>query len=170
QDLLYRLDIIRLRIPPLRERAEDIVPLALFFFGEYARKYNRPTPELEKQAVRMLESYPWPGNVRELKNLAERVMIRHRDCQMITEELLRREGLGEVETPAKEVSPLIMNFEESASLEEIEKKAIINALERVGWVQSEAAKLLQISPDRMHTRIKKYGLHHPSWRIHRSNK
>ncbi|MBN2328316.1 MAG: sigma-54-dependent Fis family transcriptional regulator [Candidatus Omnitrophica bacterium] len=169
QDLLYRLDIIRLRIPPLRERAEDIIPLAQYFFGEYARRYNRPTPEFGAPAVKMLECHPWPGNVRELKNLAERVIIRHRDCRTITEDLLRREGLGE-EAPAKEPTPPSMNFEDNLSLEEIEKQAIISALERVGWVQSEAAKLLQISPDRMHTRIKKYGLNHPSWRIHRSNK
>jgi len=167
QDLLYRLDIIRLDIPPLRERKEDIYPLAVHFFERYAGKYRRPAPKISDPARVLLESYPWPGNVRELKNLVERVVIRHRDCERVDERILQREGLA-----ADKESGESFGLESDAdpglfSLEEIEKRAIVAALERSGWVQSDAAKLLRISADRMHARIKKFGLHHPSWRGHR---
>ena len=170
QDLLYRLDIIRLNIPPLRERPEEILPLTQHFFEQYANKYRRAAPEIAEPARKLLESYSWPGNVRELKNLVERIVIRNRDCPLIDEEMLRREGLQEDAAKAGPAPP--QEFEghegdEFLSLEEIERNAIVAALERTGWVQSEAAKLLKISPDRMHTRIKKYGIHHPSWRTHK---
>ncbi len=164
QDLLYRLDIIRLRIPPLRERVDDILPLARYYLEEYARKYRRPVPEITEAARGMLIEYPWPGNVRELKNLVERIILRHRNRETIDTELLHGEGLAS--PPRMAPSPWIPGTagEGLMPLSEIEKRAIIAALEKADWVQSEAAKLLEISPDRMHARIKKYGLHHPSWR------
>ena len=166
QDLLYRLDIIRLVIPPLRERKNDIIPLAHHFFASYARKYRRPAPELTPDAKELLLHYSYPGNVRELKNLVERMVIRHRECLQVTAELLRREGL----LPDIQVS--IGDGDENGgddlpSLEEMEKQHILTALERSNWVQSEAARLLKISPDRMNNRVKKYGIHHPSWRTHK---
>lgn len=169
QDLLYRLDIIRLRIPPLRERVEDIVPLAEYFFGEYAHKYNRQNPEISPSSVKILQDYPWPGNVRELKNLAERVIIRHRDCATVDGDLLRREGLTESVSSIDDRSSFA-DVPELLPLEEIERRAIVSALERSDWIQSEAAKILQISSDRMHSRIKKFGISHPSWRTYRSSK
>lgn len=159
QDLLYRIDIIRLDIPPLRERKEEILPLARFFLDAYASKYRRPVPECDAESLRVLESSPWPGNVRELKNLMERIIIRHRDCTIITASLLAAEGYG-TDQPRTTTAP--------TSLEDIEKQAIIDALEATNWVQSEAAKRLQISADRIHARIKKYGLSHPTWRTHKS--
>lgn len=162
QDLLYRLDIIRIVIPPLRERVEEILPLVRHFFEEYARKYRRLVPEITPEAQELLKAYAWPGNVRELKNLVERIVIRHRDCQTLDADLLRREGLqgGAAPSATREYA----KDEDTLSLEEIEKNAIVAALEKAGWVQSEAARLLRISPDRMHSRIRKYGLQHPSWR------
>ena len=168
QDLLYRLDIIRIRIPPLRERIEDIMPLVRYFFGEYARKYNRPAPEISSSAASILEAYAWPGNVRELKNLVERIVIRHRNCETVDDALLRGEGVSE-KNDGDSTTGKSQSVDEQLSLEEIEKRAILSALERSDWVQSEAAKLLQISPDRMHSRIKKFGIQHPSWRTHRSS-
>ncbi|MBI1387254.1 MAG: response regulator [bacterium] len=162
QDLLYRLDIIRLTIPPLRERVEDIMPLARHFFDAYARKYNRTAPEIDGGARRLLEGYAWPGNVRELKNLVERVVIRNRDCRVVDETLLTREGLrlddNGVEADGRAGS---------LSLEDMERDAIVRALEESNWVQSEAARLLKISPDRMHSRVRKYNIQHPSWRTHK---
>lgn len=168
QDLLYRLDIIRLRIPPLRERVEDILPLAKYFFTEYANKYHRAIPQITSQAAEVLTAYSWPGNVRELKNLAERITIRHRDCSSIDGDLLEREGLGE-QGIAPESTAVAGAAAELLPLEEIEKRAILTALARANWIQSDAAKILQISADRMHARIKKFGIHHPSWRAHRSS-
>ncbi len=181
QDLLYRIDIIRLEIPPLRERKQDIFPLLTHFFEEYAKKYRRPAPEITSEARSILENYSWPGNVRELKNLVERIVIRNRDCKVVDESILKREGLphdddqeiktNKVERQTDSIHSLQKDLTEAEvlpSLEEIEKQAIIAALEKADWVQSEAAKLLKISPDRMHTRIKKYNIHHTSWRTHKS--
>ncbi len=164
QDLLYRLDIIRLRIPPLRDRTDDIVPLAVYYFEDYAQKYRRPLPELTDDARRLLERYSWPGNVRELKNLVERIIIRNRNRTSVDEEMLQREGLRGDSGRTDGNTSLPDGGEECLSLEEIEKRAIVQALEKSDWVQAEAAKLLLISPDRIHSRIKKYGLSHPSWR------
>ncbi|MBD3267991.1 hypothetical protein GF373_15095, partial [bacterium] len=164
QDLLYRLDIIRLRVPPLRERVEDILPLIQYFFEQYARQYHRHVPQIPSDSQTILKSYAWPGNVRELKNLVERIIIRHRDCQRLEPGMLYKEGIGQEPETIKEDS-----LDDILSLEEVEKQTILKALEKTGWVQSEAAKLLQISADRMHSRVKKYGLTHPSWRSHRSN-
>ncbi len=168
QDLLYRLDILRLRIPPLRERTEDIIPLVKFYFQEYAKKYRAQVPEITPEAKQILESYNWPGNIRELKNLVERIAIRNRNCTELKPEMLHREGLGEEHDSIQSTTATLFgDRDEFPSLEEIEKQAIVAALEKTGWVQSEAAKLLEISPDRMHSRIKKFGLSHPSWRTHK---
>lgn len=165
QDLLFRLDIIRINIPPLRERTADIYPLCKHFFGIYAGKYRRPIPKISGEATAILNEYPFPGNVRELKNLAERIIIRHRDCELIDQELLQQEGIridGNASTPNKP-----SNAENFVPLEDMEKQYIIQALERSNWVQSDAAKLLQISPDRMHNRVKKFNISHPSWRANK---
>ncbi|MEW6238762.1 MAG: sigma-54 dependent transcriptional regulator [Candidatus Omnitrophota bacterium] len=161
-DLLYRIDIIRIVIPPLRERLEDIAPLARHFLQEYAKKYRRPLPELTEEAVAFLQRYSWPGNVRELKNLIERIIIRNRNCARVDADALKREGLNGKE----ENKNSVLAADEILPLEEIERRAIVAALEKSAWVQIDAAKLLQISPDRMHARIKKFGLHHPSWRTY----
>ena len=75
EDLLYRLNVVEIRVPPLRERPEDIVPLAERFLAFFARAARRPVPELSPAAVEVLRAYPWPGNVRELRNAIERAII-----------------------------------------------------------------------------------------------
>ncbi len=75
EDLYYRLNVIPFEIPPLRERKEDILPLAAHFLDQFARKYRRKPPALGKKAIAVLESYDWPGNVRELRNIMERIVI-----------------------------------------------------------------------------------------------
>ncbi|RJP22656.1 MAG: sigma-54-dependent Fis family transcriptional regulator [Candidatus Omnitrophota bacterium] len=173
QDLLYRLDIIRLHIPPLRDRRQDIDPLLRHFFEEYAQKYRRPVPQITANARTILEHYAWPGNVRELKNLVERITIRNRECTVIDEAILKREGLymeeehnADDQTSGSGASPG-NESDDPPSLEEIEKQAILTALQKADWVQSEAARLLKISPDRINTRIKKYKISHPSWRTYK---
>ncbi|MBZ0256457.1 hypothetical protein K8I31_10360, partial [bacterium] len=140
---------------------EDILPLTLQFLDDYARKYNRPVPQVSSEAVKIMQGYSWPGNVRELKNLIERIVIRNRDCQELTADIVKREGLNN-ESEQTNSKP-----SEFLSLEEVEKKTILQALEQSNWVQSDAAKLLKISPDRIYSRIKKYGIQHSSWRSHK---
>ncbi len=167
QDLLYRLDIIRLQIPSLRERPGDIIALANHFLDQYTRKYRRPLPVITEEARAFFERYPWPGNVRELKNFIERIVIRNRDCEAIDPALLQREGLS-LENGALLSTGGTEVEDEMPSLEEIERRAIVAALEKANWVQSEAARMLDISPDRMHARVKKYKLQHPSWRARKA--
>ncbi len=161
QDLFFRLDVIRIAIPSLRQRKADIFPLANRFLDEYTKKYNRPLPTISEDAIALLKKYSWPGNVRELKNLFERIVIRNRDCKLIDSLLLQREGLNLDSDRSSDLT------QDSLPLEDVEKQTILKALEQSNWVQSEAAKLLKISSDRIYSRIKKYGIQHSSWRSHR---
>lgn len=169
QDLFYRLDVLHVHIPPLRERTFDIAPLAEFYLQYYAERYRRPRPQLSQEATDILNEYSWPGNVRELKNMMERLIIRGVPAGRVMPQDLRREGLSvstasdrpEEERSAVQLPP------EGIRLEEVERLAILQALEHSGWVQRDAAALLGISPDRMNARVRKFGLSHPSWRTHR---
>ncbi|HQO37104.1 MAG TPA: helix-turn-helix domain-containing protein, partial [bacterium] len=109
------------------------------------------------------------GNVRELKNLMERLVIRGVPDGEIRPSDLRREGLTlpKVETVSQESVPPVRIPSEGISLDELERMAIVQALEQCDWVQRDAADLLGISADRMNTRVKKFGLSHPSWRTNR---
>jgi transcriptional regulator with GAF, ATPase, and Fis domain len=169
QDLFFRLDVLHVHIPPLRERTLDIAPLAEFYIQYYAERYRRPRPVVSQEAIDVLKEYPWPGNVRELKNLMERLILRGVPGGRVTPKDLRREGLSTsiVSDRPEETSSPVRLPPEGIELEELERLAIIQALERCGWVQRDAAALLGISPDRMNARVKKFGLSHPSWRTHR---
>jgi transcriptional regulator with PAS, ATPase and Fis domain len=79
EDLYYRLNVIHLRVPPLRERAEDVPVLLQFFLDQFARQYQVQTPTLSKEALQTLSDHPWPGNVRELKNVVERLVVRSKN-------------------------------------------------------------------------------------------
>ena len=94
EDLYYRLNVIHLRVPPLRERMEDLKPLLDTFLSQFSRDYNIPTPEVTADAMKVLMEHSWPGNVRELKNVAERLIVRahsgdHRIPRVCHPELLR---------------------------------------------------------------------------------
>ena len=78
EDLYYRLNVIHLRVPPLRERVEDIPVLLRFFLDQFARQYQVESPNLSQEAVQTLADHPWPGNVRELKNVVERLVVRNK--------------------------------------------------------------------------------------------
>lgn len=87
EDLYYRLNVIHIRVPPLRERAEDIPILLSFFLDMFARQYQMTCPRLSEAALQTLSAYPWPGNVRELKNIAERLIVRSTDQEIDRDEL-----------------------------------------------------------------------------------
>ncbi len=169
KDLFYRLDVMHVHIPPLRERPMDIAPLAEYYLDQYAARYRRPKPCLSEEAVDVLLHYEWAGNVRELKNLMERLVIRGVPDGEIKPGDLRREGLilSKSGSVSQETVPPVRIPSEGISLDELERMAIIQALEQCDWVQRDAANLLGISADRMNARVKKYGLSHPSWRTNR---
>ena len=168
QDLFYRINLLPIRIPPLRERRDDIPLLARFFLGEFCAKrgpgpqHRKPLRRFDEDALAVLRAYAWPGNVRELRNVVERLVIRSRE-ETITPEDLKRCGVslaGGVDVP-------VSIPEEGIALEEVERRLVIQALEQSGWNQKQAAQLLRISVDRMNARVRKFGLTHPSWRVHR---
>ncbi len=174
QDLYYRLAIISIFIPPLRERKEDILSLVDFFLDHYNRKFRRSMQGISDETRRLLLSYDWPGNVRELKNAIERAMI------LEDESLLRpaylpfsvsqpRAGVTAFEQasspPAAEKSlpdgrslPPLSIPSGGTSLEEVERTLVELALRQSGGNQTHAARLLDISRDALRYKMKKFGL------------
>jgi len=144
-DLYYRLNVIAIRIPPLRERLDDIPLLANHYLEHFREKNKKDIREIDREAMNGLMSYDWPGNVRELENVMERAVIL---CQYdtINVECLPRK----MKIFAQEEYPEVREF----NLPEIEKRTIIKALDKSSWNQSKAARLLGISRKQLRTKMK----------------
>ena len=148
-DLFYRLNVISIRIPPLRERLDDIPLLANHYFEYFREKNKKDIREIEQEAMNALMSYDWPGNVRELENVMERAVIL---CQYdtINVECLPRK----MKMFAQEEYPEVREF----NLPEIEKRTIVKALDKSSWNQAKAARLLGISRKQLRTKMKNLDL------------
>lgn len=163
QDLYYRLNVIHLSIPPLRERVEDIGPMAQFFLEHYNRKFKRQMQGVSPEALRLLQLYDWPGNVRELRNAMERAMILE-DSSYITPASLPLTLAAPGESPrqpamaAAVAAPSPSEPEEALSLEENERRLLLSALERTHGNQTQAARLLRITRDTLRYKLKKFDL------------
>lgn len=165
QDLYYRLNIVEIHIPPLRERTMDIPLLIRHFLRKYSQEMNRPIPSLSPEAKELLLSYRFPGNVHELANALELAMIlssgtiRAEDLpHQIQETLTEHSGLEELQ-----LSPASVPLEErlaSLSLAEVEKLAIEAAMKRFGGKQKPTAESLGISERGLRNKIKEYGIHY----------
>ncbi|MGI8907023.1 MAG: sigma-54-dependent transcriptional regulator [Candidatus Sumerlaeaceae bacterium] len=167
EDLYYRIDVVRVQIPPLRERRQDIPQLAKFFADQFARKYNKPEFFFEESAMALLRDYAYPGNIRELRNVIERLVIRARG-DVITRVQVELVGLVQRATqPGMPTTPVVNFPEGGIDLEQVEKDLVVQALEKSGWNQKDAATLLNISVDRMNSRVRKFALRHPSWRVNK---
>jgi two-component system response regulator HydG/two-component system response regulator AtoC len=148
-DLFYRLNVISIRIPPLRERMADIPILANHYLKHFREKNKKDIREIDQDALNALKSYDWPGNVRELENVMERAVIL---CQYdtINIECLPRK----MKAFAGDEYPEVREF----NLPEIEKRTIIKALDKTSWNQSRAAGLLGISRKQLRTKMKNLDL------------
>jgi PAS domain S-box-containing protein len=157
QDLYFRLNVIQILIPALRERVEDIVPLTKFFVEHYNRKFKRNIEGLNEAAARLLMSHDWPGNVRELRNAIERAMILEESSQITPASLpiaISRPESGTVLTvPAGTDLPT-----EGLSLEDNERNLLARALEKTNGNQTQAARLLRITRDTLRYKMKKFNL------------
>ena len=145
EDLYYRLNIFQIIVPPLRERREDILPLVWSFVQELSKKMGKRIESIPQKDVEALQAYPWPGNVRELRNVTERAMI------ITTGYVLH------LDVPKIAQS----NADQPGTLEESEKKHIIEALNATGWQVSGkdgAAAILGINPKTLGSRMKKLGI------------
>jgi transcriptional regulator with PAS, ATPase and Fis domain len=157
QDLYYRLNVITITLPPLRDRGGDAVLLARHFIGEYNALFGKSIKGLTADAERLIARYRWPGNVRELKNLIERAMILEEGPE-IGESAFPAEM---VETPdqGKNVDlPDITLPENGTSLERVEGELVRQALARTRGNQTRAAQLLDISRDALRYKMKKFHL------------
>ncbi len=156
EDLYYRLKVVPIVIPPLRERPEDILPLARYFVDRYNREFRRKVTRISPEAEALLLNYPWPGNVRELRNAIERAMILG-SGDVITPDLLPKEIVAGPQTRDEE--PLAFQVPRGGvSLRALEKELVKQALELAGGNQVRAARLLGISRDAFRNRMKKYGM------------
>ncbi len=161
QDLYFRLNVIHIAIPPLRERPEDIAALASFFVQHYNRKFKRQMDGISPEAMRMLLAHDWPGNVRELRNAIERAMILE-DSDFITPPSLPR-SISRLDpstaTAAPAATASLTPFPDAGlSLKDNEQRLIAAALEKTGGNQTQAAKLLHITRDTLRYKMKKYQL------------
>ncbi len=159
QDLFFRLNVIHITIPPLRERRDDIIPLARFFVQHYNRKFKRHIEGLSTEAAQVLRAHDWPGNVRELRNAIERAMILE-ESSLITPENLpvslgRPMAAGAAAAAAVGMSD---STDVGLSLAEHERRLLIQALEKSGGNQTQAARLLHITRDTLRYKMKKFNL------------
>ncbi len=175
QDLYYRLAVISIYIPPLRERKEDVLPLVDFFVQDYNRKFRKSIRGPSDETRRLLLAYDWPGNVRELRNAIERAMILEDEALLraiylpfaVTQphagitafERSSAPAPGEV-LPGGRRLPLLSIPDGGTSLEEVERSLVILALEQAGGNQTRASRLLDISRDALRYKMKKFGLIH----------
>ncbi len=157
KDLYYRLKVMVVEMPPLRERGEDILLLSNLFIEEINREYGKNIIGLTEDAKKIMLQYSWPGNVRELKNVIERAMILT-DQPFITPkhlpfELRQRE---EIPNPLKATTPY--EISEIMPLEELERVYLANVLKKMEWNKSKASKMLGISRATLRAKVKKYHL------------
>jgi len=149
EDLFYRINVISLQLPPLRDRSEDIVPLAKHFLEQTAHTPRYPLPEIDPDAMSAMESYHWPGNVRELENVIARCAILSRG-KPISIDLLP----FKIDLPGKAV----LNNSTPYSLRDAERSQVIRALKQTEWNKSQAAQLLGTSRKTLDRKIKEYTL------------
>lgn len=158
EDLFYRLNVVPLFIPPLRDRQEDIVPLALDIMAQFNRELKKSFVGFTPSAADLLKEYPWPGNIRELRNVVERTMILCKESEIDADDL-PEEVRDHRAPPAKEepfsswdVSPTGDQF---VTLDELEDRYIQEVLHATGQNKTHAARILGIHPTSLMRRLKK---------------
>jgi DNA-binding NtrC family response regulator len=173
EDLYYRLNVVAISIPPLRERREEIPVLVDYFMGRFCRQYNRDALKISQATMRLLQDYSWPGNVRELENMIKRAVVLQTEALVQQEIALRSEkpwapkpevGSPPVQAAAPVATSAIPDSE--MGLKDIarraamaaEKAVIKEVLEKVRWNRAEAARLLKISYKAMLYKIRQVGL------------
>ncbi len=154
-DLYYRLKVFPIYILPLRERKEDIIPLAMHHIKAFNKEFKKNVQGISPEAEKLLLSYPWYGNARELRNLVERICILE-DTEIIYPEHIPSEIIDLAETEPEEGAPIDLP-NEGLSLKNVEKDLIEQALKKSDGNQTKAAKLLGISRDALRYKLQKFG-------------
>jgi transcriptional regulator with PAS, ATPase and Fis domain len=155
EDLYYRLNVVRIHIPPLRERRSDIVPLAEHFLRLYSVKNGLPAVGFTDEAILTLQNYSYPGNVRELENMVERAVLMARGRVLMSEHFpVRPHNNGEGSSQAWEIDLLALPFHKSVA--ELEKRLIEKAIKDAGGNKSEAANRLQINRRLLYNKLEEH--------------
>ena len=162
EDLYYRLNVVSIEMPPLRERKEDVQALATFFIKRFSAELKKKIEVIDGEALKLLMRYNWPGNIRELENSIERAMLLTEGDHITADDL----RLGEVATTqtARDAQTPVKIPPSGIPLEDIERAALVEALKMSNWVQKDAAELLSISPRVMNYKIKTLGIEFPRGR------
>jgi Nif-specific regulatory protein len=161
EDLYYRLNVVSVDMPPLRERKEDVPALAEFFVRRFSGELKKKIDGFTPDAVKLLMRYNWPGNIRELENAVERAAL------LTDDRLISATDLRLGDQPAVDSGdqvPVVKLPPSGIPLEEIERQALVEALKMSNWVQKDAAELLAISPRVMNYKIKTLGIDFPRGR------
>ena len=158
EDLYYRLNVINIQLPPLRERKEDVPALVEFFTKKYCEENGKPQYRFSSEALKVLMDYHWPGNVRELENVVERAVVLSQD------EIIGRDLLPEsILSPSARFStlssfPLARNTSLFEIIDAFERRVIIEMLEQTSWSQTEAADNFKIPLSTLNQKIKRHGI------------
>ncbi len=163
EDLYFRLNVIRIHLPPLRERPADVAALARHFLAEFARELGRPRTGFSDAALARLQAHAWPGNVRELRNAIERAVLLSDGPRIEVDNVAlperRSRPRGEEWRPELPA--------EGLPLEQVERAVLLEALRRSAWVQKDAAAFLGVSRRKLNYMIRRMGITHPTWRRNR---
>ncbi len=155
-DLYYRMKVLPIYIAPLRERKEDIIPLAMHHIMRFNKEFKKNITGISNEAQKLLLNYPWYGNARELRNIIERIFILE-DTGIINLDHIPSEIMNQSEEVSSDSAPIDLP-NEGISLKDVEKDLITQALEKVSSNQTKAAKLLGISRDALRYKMQKFGL------------
>ncbi len=155
EDLYYRLNVVPIFLPPLRDKKEDIPMLAAFFLRKYNEENGR-TVKIDPEAVRALMDYHWPGNVRELENTIERMVVMAESEVVHKPDVMKLISAIPAEVTFFDETPAGKKGDLTTTVESVERKKIMEALSRSGGVQAKAAKVLGISPRQIGYKMKKY--------------
>jgi transcriptional regulator with PAS, ATPase and Fis domain len=159
-DLFYRLNIISIELPPLRERREDIPLLVEHFIEKHSRQLGKEIHGISDEAIRILIDHPWPGNIRQLENMIERACVLARETLILETDLPETMGRG-AETAngvAFAAAPPGQGANLKDALRDPEKKIILDALEKCRWNKKEAAELLGINRTTLYKKMSQFGI------------
>ncbi|MGC9325129.1 MAG: sigma-54-dependent transcriptional regulator [Desulfomonilia bacterium] len=155
EDLYYRINVVNIHIPPIRQRKEDIEPLVNYFIRKYCWEFSKPLLEIDPSALSAMLEYDWPGNVREIRNCIERAVL------LSEGSILQSQDVSILH--AQNPSPQTQESGNMSSLALSERDIILEALRKNDWIQKDAATALGISKRVIHYKIRKYGITHPRW-------
>jgi sigma-54 specific flagellar transcriptional regulator A len=158
EDLFYRLFVIPIMLPTLKERKSDIPYLVSYFLEHFSQKNKSPNIEVADEAMKIIVNYSWPGNVRELRNMVERLVVLHEGEKILADDLPEKIRMASEQATERKLDTHGDGISFNTAVSEFEKALIVSALEKTNWVKNKAAKLLRIKRTTLVEKIKRYNL------------